>query len=44
MPIIIANQEADMKKTAVQGQLRQITYILNTQSNKRLVEWLKPQY
>jgi hypothetical protein len=43
-PVILATQEAEIKRIAVQGQPRQIflkTLLGNTQHKKGLMEWLK---
>jgi hypothetical protein len=44
MPVILATQEAEIRRIVIQSQLRQIareTYLENTQHKKGLVEWLK---
>jgi hypothetical protein len=43
MPIILATQDAEIRRTAVQSQPRQIVrpYLEKTHHKKVLVEWLK---
>jgi hypothetical protein len=44
MPVILATQEAELRKIPVQSQSKQIVQKILSQKNpsqKRLVEWLK---